>query len=347
MSIKSLATGRRQAGVALITAMLVVSLATLTAVSLASRQTLDVRRTSNIIEIDQAYLYALGIETVAKELLLKYTQAKKFDDPELMFVPYTFPVDNGVVGGKLLDLEARFNINNLLDKDGKRIDVEAERFRRLIDIVAARLGVTGVASDSMVTAVLDWLDEDQELRFPGGAEDGEYLGKDQPYRAANRMMASTTELSLVEGFSRELLIGKKVDEEFVPGLLNYVAALPGRGTTISVNTMGRELLMAMSSHIDDSNVDQLLADKPFEDITNFKTQTGIKDIADAINDKNEKKRFEQEELSGLDVQSSYFLVDADAKVGRSHLKLNSIIYRDTAARGEVLTVSRAQGTNGI
>lgn len=338
---------KKQRGVALITAMLVVSIATLTAVSLASRQTLDIRRTSNIVEIDQAYLYALGIETVAKELLLKYTTSgNNYDDPELLFVPYTFPVENGVVNGNLVDLEARFNINNLLDDKGKEIPLEVDRFRRLIDIVAQRLGEDAASSDNLVKAVLDWLDADQEVRFPGGAEDGEYLGKEPPYRAANRMMVSTTELGLIEGFSQELLRGKTIEEEFVPGLLNYVTALPLRGTTLSLNTMENELLMALSPHIDANNVTQLLANKPFKDVSEFKNQEELKTIKDSIKDPDEKKNFDND-LTGLDVQSSYFLVNANAQVGRSNSILNSIIYRDTGGRGEVLTVSRAQGIDGI
>ncbi|MDH5218580.1 MAG: type II secretion system protein GspK, partial [Gammaproteobacteria bacterium] len=76
----------------------------------------------------------------------------------------------------------------------------------------------------------------------------------------------------------------------------------------------------------------------------FKDQPEMKNIKDAITDQNEKTRFE-EDLKGLDVQSSYFLVDASATVGRSRIRLNSIIYRRTS--GEMLTISRAQGTNGI
>jgi general secretion pathway protein K len=337
-----------QRGVALITAMLVVSIATLTAVSLASRQNLDIRRTANIMEIDQAYLYTLGIETVAKELLLKYTKVgNHYDDPELMFVPYTFPVENGVVNGVLVDLESKFNVNNLLDEKGKQVDIEVDRFRRLIDIVARRLDENTVSSDNLVKAVLDWLDPDQEIRFPGGAEDGEYLSKEQPYRAGNRMMASASELFLVEGFSQDLLRGKTIEEEFVPGLLNYVTALPNRGTTLSLNTIKPEVLMAISPYIDESNVEQLLAEQPFKDVNAFREQDKIKEIADGINDKDEKKYFQQEELSGFDVESSFFLVDAEATVGRSTAKLNSIIYRDTGGRGELLTISRAQGTDGI
>lgn len=58
----------KQTGVALITAMLVVALASVAAVAMTSRQQLDIRRTGNILHADQAYLYALGGELWAKDL---------------------------------------------------------------------------------------------------------------------------------------------------------------------------------------------------------------------------------------------------------------------------------------
>ena len=43
-----------QRGVALITALLVIALVTAAAVAMASRQQLDIRRTANILQRDQA-----------------------------------------------------------------------------------------------------------------------------------------------------------------------------------------------------------------------------------------------------------------------------------------------------
>ena len=341
---------KRSRGVALITAMLVTSIATLAAVALASRQSIDIRRTGNVLESEQAYLYVLGIETVAKELLLQYTkQGQHYDDPELLFVPYTFPVDNGVVNGNLLDMEARYNINNLLDDKGEPINTEKLRLERLITLVAAKLDES-VDPQGLVNAVVDWLDENEETTFPGGAEDSEYSSAETPRRAANRRIASTSELFMVEGFTAELLRGKTVDDEVVPGLLNYVSALPGNATTINVNTAETEVLQALSSYITDANIETVIAGRPFEDVSKFKDQDTFKDLVAKETDPQKKTQLQNQlnaDLAGLDVESSYFVVNATAQVGRSASLLNSLIYRDTAGRSEVLTISRAQGTDGI
>jgi len=59
----------RQSGVALITVMLIVAIATLVAVSMVDRQQLDIRRTGNLVFSDQALEYALGAEAWAIGLL--------------------------------------------------------------------------------------------------------------------------------------------------------------------------------------------------------------------------------------------------------------------------------------
>ena len=46
---------------------------------------------------------------------------------------------------------------------------------------------------------VDWLDEDIDPRPNSGAEDDYYMLQNPPYRAANRLMASASELRLVKG----------------------------------------------------------------------------------------------------------------------------------------------------
>ena len=64
----------KQSGAALITAILITAIATIAAVSMASRQHLDIRRTTNVIESSQAYLFALGAEEWGKQVLVRDRQ---------------------------------------------------------------------------------------------------------------------------------------------------------------------------------------------------------------------------------------------------------------------------------
>jgi len=339
--VKRLAAHR---GVALITAMLVTALAATTAVALSSRQQLDVRRTANVMAADQAYLYGLGIETVATELLGAYSREYNYDDPAVIYQAYTFPVDGGLVEGALQDMNARFNINNLVKSggDGEQPpqvnSVQRERFRRLLERVLNRLGDDPGRAEGLVNAVIDWLDEDQEVTFPGGAEDGDYLAQDPPYRSANRSMSSASELLLVQGFDRTLLYGKTVAGETVPGLLKYVTALPDVSAAINVNTADTELLLALSPYLDEARLEQVLAGRPFEDIGAFRNHQAFDDL------KQQDRQKLQQDLQGLTVASRFFLVNANVRVGRSRLRFNSLLQRNGS---RIAVVSRAQGTDGL
>jgi len=57
----------RQRGVALVTALLVVSLATVAAVAMATRLHVDVRRTGNLLHGEQAYAYAVAAKAAGPD----------------------------------------------------------------------------------------------------------------------------------------------------------------------------------------------------------------------------------------------------------------------------------------
>ena len=56
---------RRERGIALLTVVLVVSIVTVLATAMASRQQMDIRRASNVLTIDQLEQYARGAELIA------------------------------------------------------------------------------------------------------------------------------------------------------------------------------------------------------------------------------------------------------------------------------------------
>ncbi|HIP53142.1 MAG TPA: hypothetical protein EYH03_03925, partial [Chromatiales bacterium] len=70
-------SGRHEKGVALLTALLIVALATIAAVSFSSRQKLTLRLTSNVLASDQAYMYAIGGEYWARGQLARDNEKDK------------------------------------------------------------------------------------------------------------------------------------------------------------------------------------------------------------------------------------------------------------------------------
>ena len=218
--------GRRR-GVALVTALMVVSVATVAAVALATHLQIDIRRTSNLVDADQAMLYALGAEGWAVHVLARDRSEGNVDslgDDWATLLP-TFDVEGGTVGAWVEDLQGRFNLNALA-ADGSASTAAVERLRWLLEAQELDSGL----ADSIV----DWIDADLDVFLPDGAEDDEYLNYEQPYRAGNAPMWSPSELRMVKGMTQEAF------EKLIP----FVTTLPG-ATPVNVNTAPKTVLIAL------------------------------------------------------------------------------------------------------
>ena len=297
---------KRQRGVALVTALLVVSLATVAAVAMVTRLQVDMRRTGNLLNGEQAYAYAIAAESWAPVILRRDQKDSDFDSLEEDWATALPPiaVEGGFVNGHIEDLQGRFNINNLIEDDGEPTEAEAAvnaeelaYFERLLEVLDLEV--------ALAPALLDWLDADINTRFPDGAEDNTYLLADTPYRAANRPMVSISELRLVKGFTPEV----------VAVLEPHVTALPEE-TVININTATPAVLRALHQELDDSGVEQLIADRGedgYEDVDTFLEHTALAGLDLDIE---------------VDIVSEWFNVLTATSVGRGQAQLESLFRRE-------------------
>ncbi|MEJ2360631.1 MAG: type II secretion system minor pseudopilin GspK [Gammaproteobacteria bacterium] len=309
---------RKQRGLAILMALLVMSLASMLAVSLASNQLIFYRRTKNILYYEQAYQYMLGAEDWGKQILardLSDNKTDSFQDIWAKVLP-PIPVDGGSVGGSIEDLQGRFNINNLADPSDK---ASLDAFRELLRI--------NKLSPDLANAVLDWLDADQQTRFPDGAEDVDYMQRERAYRADNGLMGSVSELLYIKGF----------DYKTYAALAPALVALPTTGTQVNVNTASPLVLRMLIKGLSEANAEQLakeLAKKPVSNIKDFLADSLIKG--------------KPVSTSAIDVSSNYFMIHAYAKIGSSdnsasdvRATLDSMIHR--VSDKDVKTLQRSQG----
>ncbi|HKJ76970.1 MAG TPA: type II secretion system minor pseudopilin GspK, partial [Gammaproteobacteria bacterium] len=222
----------RQRGVALVTALLVVALATVAAVAMATRQQVDIRRTANLLAGDQGRLYAEGVEAWAAQVLRRDREDGDTDAEGEQWATVLPPitVEGGEITGRIEDMQGRFNLNNLVNPEGAPRPPQVARLRRLLAAVEL--------SPGLAEAVVDWLDADIEPRFPDGAEDAAYLNRDPAYRTANVPVAHPAELRQVAGF----------DAAAYRALAPYVTALPAT-TTINCNTAKPPVLQALADGV--------------------------------------------------------------------------------------------------
>lgn len=311
----------RQRGVALITAMLVVALATTAAVAMVSRQQYDIRRTGNLLQAEQAFLYVQGIEDWAGKILQRDREDNKVDHTgeEWATLLPPIPVDGGQLAGGLEELQGRFNINDLASNGAA--DTEAlARFRRLLAALELNTELAAVVSD--------WLDADIDPTFPGGAEDDTYTQEERPYRTANAPFASVSELRLLKGMND--VVDPETNETVYDRLVSHVCALPSR-VPINVNTATAEVLMSLAQGLTLADAEALIegrGDEGYADADAF-----LK--ADAL-----AGRAIHADLVG--VQSDYFVVTSQVVFGRITVSYQSMIQRN--ATGETHILMRAQGT---
>lgn len=301
-----------QSGVALITALLVVAIVTVIATGMATRQQLDIRRSANILDRDQAYLLALGVESWGRSILIQDRRENNVDNLSEVWATVLPPlnVEGGEIAGHIEDMQGRFNINNLV-KDGKPSPVDVQRFERLLRGLEL--------NPNLSQAVIDWIDSDSETMPGNGAEDGEYLGHNPPYRTANNIISSISELRLVNGFTKEA----------VARLEPFISALPAY-TLINVNTAPPEIFMMLADDLTKTDAEAILEDRGTK---------GYAEIQAFITSPTLKSR--NIPADGLGVSSDYFRVDAASHFGKGQVRLLALIHR--TADNKAQTLVRAQG----
>ncbi len=322
----------RQQGVALITALLVVALASVAAVAMTQRQQIDIRRTANVLAAQQALQYGLGGEDWARTILARDYEDDRtngtMDSLHEIWAQQLPPtmITGGAISGRIQDLQGRFNLNNLTlavdqEKDGGRQPPHPQLvyFQRLLQVLELE--------PSIAQAAADWVDADARVRFPDGAEDVTYLAQEPPYRTPNRPMADPSELRMVRGVSAEAYAK----------LRPYLSALP-QPTTINVNTAPAPVLQALDGHIDATIAAGLVEhrdEQPFKD-----KQAFLDTLTQLLGGENRTIADEVAEL--VDVSSGYFLVHANVELDRARARLASVLERDGQGRIRVLARNRGQ-----
>jgi len=309
----------RQRGMALITVLLVVAVVTVVSAGIIARQQLSIRSSANQLHVRQAWHYALGGETLAKALLQRDLRQ---GDPRAPVdhlgeawaksrAPFALD-EGGALRVQISDPSGRFNLNSLL-REGQPNEAAVAQLRRLL------LGLQIEAP--YAERLLDWLDADDQPTGGYGAEDNQYLLAQPAYRAANRVLADTSELRLL----------LEMSEADYQRLLPYVSALPA-DATLNVNTASARVLASLADGLPLSTAQGLVAARGTEgyrDVPSFTAQLGGLQV----------------QSQGLAVGSQYFQVISEVSVGDRRQVLRSTLQR--ATDGQVYVLARDLGQGGM
>jgi len=296
----------KQRGVALLTILLMVVSATILAVGLLTRQDHLIRESTVLLRQDQSLQYALAGENLVGVLLAADAKNNPnttgFKDLWAQPTP-PYPIEDGMIVGKLVDQSGKFNLNNLYH-DGQKDQNAIDYFKRLLTQVGLSAG--------LANAVLDWQDPDDNPTEAEGAENSFYLGQDPSYQTANRPFVEAAELLKVRGF----------DTKSYQLLAPYVTALP-RYTPININTTTMPVLVALDTSITPAAATAWITKRnaavnSVAQVTELWADPGFKGVPA----ENQAKV-----ISLLDVKSGFFQAKINVNLGGRDRYLTSDIYR--------------------
>jgi general secretion pathway protein K len=323
MNQSSLIRRRTQRGVALITAVLVVALATILAINVGFKGYLDQRRTVTMFSLDQGFQIAMGAEAWAADILRKDTLGgSKVDDfTEEWAMPMPpIPVEGGEVSGGLEDMQGRFNLNTLVKSESGvlvRDEQAVARFKALLNILELE--------EKWADMIVDWLDSDLDPGFPDGAEDNVYTSLTPAYRPPNMRITRASELLALHDFGIERY--RRLEP--------FVTALPV-GAKINLCTAPPEVLDAL-----------LAGDREFtlarENVVEMRKQRCYPSLQDFQGRLSADQKRELVDGEVIGESSSYFRANIWVTIGTTQFTLYSLLYR-TGQSNLVSPILRSFGT---
>jgi len=284
-------------GAAIIMAMLLAALAATIAATLLWQQqrwlsTHEHRR-------DQVQAQALAIAGIqwARQIVHDNAPAGMpvhLGQPWALRLP-AIPMENGSIAGYIVDAQGRINVNNLGNSS------VAASSRAALAQLFATLGL----SQTLLNAITDWVDADNTLSEPGGAEDAWYLAQSPPGLAANAPIERVDELLAVRGS----------DAAALSRLRPFVSAIEAPAA-VNVNTAPPEVLSALVPGLDRAGA-LALVDKrtqtPFVSVFDFRARLARPDLL-----------FDE---SLVDVKSAWFEVSIEARQGETLARARALLRR--------------------
>ena len=284
----------RQAGMAVVSAMLLSALVVFVAISLIHEQQRFINRLENHFSATQARWMGEASIHWSRAILAEDAKAGEVDhlrENWAMSLPLT-SFEGGTIRGFISDQQQYCNLNNLMQAEN------VDFFKRLFSSIS----INAMAVDTLK----DWIDADNAITYPYGAESDYYLTQAIPFRAGNQALTEVGNLSRVLGFS----------DESISKLRHYCTVLP-EPTTVNLNTASPELLRLMAPELSQFDLETIVAARtlhPFEnnsDVTKLLEQSKL-----AFTD----KRFS--------VGSHYFMVTSQTQFGKSTLRTEALLKRD-------------------
>ncbi|MDQ5769122.1 type II secretion system minor pseudopilin GspK [Thiothrix subterranea] len=318
---------RQQRGIAILSVLVIAVLVVTLAAAVFVRQSRAVRQTDNFQSLERAWQYVLMMEQYAGLQLQLDAKDNKYDaltDRWAQQLPtQTLNEESGAVvkfTGKLEDLQARFNLNNLISQEGesrgKQNGAAVEQLKPFVTDAGLPIG--------FVNAIVDWVDIDSQPQGLEGAERDYYMSGEIAYLAADMPFADTSEVRLLRLEMHDPDAKNKALNRF----LSTVTALPFKQTTINPNTASKAVLRAM--RLSDSQIASILDKRKLKQA--YKRKDEFEQEMAFTPDQNIALR------DSFDVTTDYFRLTGEVQISRARVFVNSLLLRNK--NGSVRVIMR-------
>lgn len=298
--VRSAPPGQR--GIAVITAILIAALVASLAFALSARQRQWLNLVGNRADLSAARSLALSGIDLARLTLRDDMRGNQVDHRlEAWTVPVPpVKVEEGRVGGRVVELQGRFNLYNL-QIDGKASAAGVAALRRLLPT----RGLPANWADALAAAM--------------ASREAAWLREASPSVGKVLTVVNLAELAELAG----------IGAEKVAVLEPLVTVLP-EATSINVNFAPPEVLMAVTPGLSLREAERLVIRRtadPFKSGQDFvnalpgQLRTTVRPTAFAV-------------------ESQYFLAEAEAQSGRAHLRLQALLYRQRGRMPVILGIRR-------
>lgn len=296
-------TAKNQQGVALITALLIAAMVAAMAMTLASRTNLWLNQTQNRQDYSSGQVIARGAIELARLTLRDDARNNQTDHLQ---ESWTMPIPA---------------VNAEEGKVGGRV-IEMQGFFNLANLVtsAGEMDKTALegfrrllANIGLDPSLADKLENDLKPKAAMLAR--AKAAKLFPY-------VDLAELGEISGF----------DTATILRLQQYVVILP-ETTAVNVNFAGPEVLAAVTPELSVGDAGSIVSRRSgshFKSVDEF-----VEAVPESLRGKLTR--------SAYTVQSTYFLVEADAWFGRVHLRYHALLARSSAANPSIVWMRRAYG----
>lgn len=220
-------------------------------------------------------------------------------------------IEGGMITGKVSDAQSCFNLNNLLYAG----EIQAENASSYESILKRQnLPI------ELVNSLADWLDTDSLVRFPGGAEDTDYLLFNPPYRAANAPLLSLQDLRQIKGYTPAII------QQLAQA---NVCVLP-QPSQWNLNFITAQQLHETWADVSLAEAEQMIENRDktgyFVSVSDAITRFPLS-VQKILEDTVKRATFERL----FSVRNQYFFVDIQVKYGVTTVNARALLERSTSS----------------